>query len=488
MPPSCRRRWGRGLFSVSWNVGAERIKGYQPHEIIGKHFSVFYLPEDAAAGLPQRGLRQALANEFWEGEGWRRRKDGSRFWADVAISALRDQDGTLRGFAKVTRDVTERRQAQEALRASEERFRATFEQAAVGISHVDLDGRWLLVNRRLCDIVGYPQDELLAKTFQDITHPADLETDLALLRRLVADEIPSYAFEKRYIHKQGHPIWINLTVSVVRDQAGQPRYFIAVVEDIMARKQAEAELRELTATLEQRVAERTAELAEVNQELERFTYSVAHDLRAPLRGLQGLAQVLHEDYAGVIDEVGQEYLRHLGLSAAQMDRLIQDLLAYSRLSRSEIQLQPVDLGLVVQEAIGQLGSDVQATEAQVVVAEGLPGVQGHVPTLIQVVGNLLSNAVKFVGPGLRPRVHVWAEQRNSTVRLWVEDNGIGVAPQHQSRIWDVFERLHGVEAYPGTGIGLAIVRKGVERMGGAVGVVSEVGVGSKFWLELPKAE
>jgi len=242
------------------------------------------------------------------------------------------------------------------------------------------------------------------------------------------------------------------------------------------------------AELEQRVAERTAELGEVNAELESFAYSVSHDLRAPLRAMQGFAQALLEDYADRLDPIGQEYAHRIVAAAGHMDTLIRDLLSYSRLSRAALHLQPVSLASVVADVLTQLEGELRKREAQVTVEEPLPQVVGHYATLIQVVGNLLTNAVKFVRPEIQPQVRVWAEEREEWIRLWVEDNGIGIAPEHQERIFRVFERLHGIEAYPGTGIGLAIVRKGVERMGGRVGVESEPNRGSRFWVELPKVK
>jgi signal transduction histidine kinase len=174
-----------------------------------------------------------------------------------------------------------------------------------------------------------------------------------------------------------------------------------------------------------------------------------------------------------------------------MDRLVQDLLAYSRLSRADLRLRPVSLALAVAEALRGLSAEVKERRARLQVREPLPEVVGHEVTLVQVVGNLISNALKFVAPDVRPRVRIWAEPAAGAgagwVRLWVADNGIGIAPQHRERIFGVLERLHGAEAYPGTGIGLAIVRRGVHRLGGRVGVESTPGRGSRFWLELPAA-
>ncbi|MBI4642100.1 MAG: response regulator [Candidatus Tectomicrobia bacterium] len=243
-----------------------------------------------------------------------------------------------------------------------------------------------------------------------------------------------------------------------------------------------------TTELEQRVTERTAKLWETNAELESFSSSVSHDLRAPLRAMQGFTDALLEEYADRMDSVGQDYVQRIAAAARRMDAMIQDLLAYSRVSRIDLRLQLVGLTLVVAEALTQLAVELREREAQVTVEEPLPEVMGHRATLVQVVANLLTNAVKFVEPGVQPKVRIWAEEHKAWVRLWVEDNGIGIASEHQERIFRVFERLHGIETYPGTGIGLAIVRKGVDRMGGRVGVESVPGQGSRFWVELQRTE
>jgi len=247
------------------------------------------------------------------------------------------------------------------------------------------------------------------------------------------------------------------------------------------------EIRAHVTELEKRVAERTADLEATNRELESFSYSVSHDLRAPLRTMQGFAQALEEDYGAKLASTGREHVQRIVAAAQRMDILIQDLLAYSQLSRAEVRLKPVGLAAAVKEALAQLDGEVRETGAQIVVAPSLPEVMGHLPTLTQVIGNLLGNAIKFVPPGATPSVSVWAEERGGRVRLWIEDNGIGISPAHQARIFRVFERLHGVETYPGTGIGLAIVHKGAERMGGEAGVESGIGKGSRFWVELDKS-
>jgi len=249
--------------------------------------------------------------------------------------------------------------------------------------------------------------------------------------------------------------------------------------EIAERKRAEAEIKR-----------RADELEAANKELEAFSYSVSHDLRTPLRAMQGFAQALNEDFADRLGPVAQDYTQRIVAAACRMDSLIQDLLAYSRLSRAQMLLQPLDLRSIMAQIQAQTEGEFREREAVVEAAipEAFPHVMAHATTLVQVVTNLLTNAVKFVAPGVRPHVRVWAEERGEWGRLWVEDNGIGIAPEHQDRIFRVFERLHGSETYPGTGIGLAIAAKGMERMGGRAGVESTPGKGSKFWIELPKGD
>lgn len=270
----------------------------------------------------------------------------------------------------------------------------------------------------------------------------------------------------------------------ILDGNGEICEWMGTYTDITARKQAEADIRQLNENLEQRVIERTQQLEEANEELEAFAYSIAHDLRAPLRAMQGFAEALLEDYGNCLDEVGKEYAHRIVTSSGRLEDLIQDLLAYSRLTRAELNLRNTNLINVVEEAINQLQTD----SLQFTIKGALPSVMAHRSTLVQVITNLLSNAIKFVTVGVQPQVTISAELRGEWVRLVVADNGIGIASEHQQRIFRVFERLHGIESYPGTGIGLAIVRKGIERMGGHVGVESQVGQASRFWIELKSVE
>ncbi|MBD2021280.1 PAS domain S-box protein [Leptolyngbya sp. FACHB-36] len=247
------------------------------------------------------------------------------------------------------------------------------------------------------------------------------------------------------------------------------------------------QLQSYTEELEQRVAERTAALQEAIEGLEAFNYSASHDLRAPLRAMQGLSQALLEDYGSELDSTARLYAQEITNSAQQADQLVNDLLSYGRLSQADIAIQPLNLTLLVADVLTQIQDELHRCNAEVVVDQPLPEVLGHRTTLAQALLNLITNAVKFVPTHQHPQVRIWADSRDRLVRLWVEDNGIGIHPQYHDRIFQAFERLHTTEAYPGTGVGLAIVRKGIERMGGRVGVESELGQGSRFWVELRKA-
>lgn len=249
-----------------------------------------------------------------------------------------------------------------------------------------------------------------------------------------------------------------------------------------------AHVRESQRELETRVKTRTTELQERNEELESFAYSISHDLRAPLRAMDGFSQALLEEYGDTLDANGRQYAERVKAGARRMDLLIRDLLAYSKMTRADIKVGPIELERVIRSALEQVEVDARTRGARVVVDEHLPPVLGHESTLTQVVMNLLANGIKFVPADRVPELRIRTESRDGVVRLWILDNGIGIPREYHERIFRVFERLHRVDEYPGTGIGLAIVRKGVERMGGRVGLESEPDRGTSFWIDLPRVQ
>ncbi|MEG4506933.1 CHASE3 domain-containing protein [Microcoleus sp. F6_B4] len=443
----------------------------------------------------------------------------------LLVYYLVKRDRTLRDNAEIKQNqlLEQLEYDRHSLQLSEERFRRAIIDAPLPIMLHAENGEVLQINCAWTELSGYEYSEI--PTIEDWTEKAYhsrkslVQADIDRLHQLNARisegeyMIATASGESR--------IWDFYSAPLGKLSDGRS-LVISTAIDVTARKQAEAEIRMLNATLERRVQLRTTQLQAANEELESFTYTVAHDLRAPLRGMQGLAEALLEDYRDLLDELGQEYAQQIVNSGQQLEELIQDLLAYSRLSRADLSLQVLELESAVAEAIAMVQADAKSSGAQITVRPPFFAIIGHRVTLVQVIANLLTNAIKFV-EGAPPQLQIWAEEiklpqegeTNSPtagelqsarvgqwehsqllittgelpvpiVRLWVEDNGIGIAAEHQKRIFRVFERLHGIESYPGTGIGLAIVKKGVDRMGGQVGVESQLGQGSRFWIQLRK--
>ncbi len=490
----------------------------------------------------------------------------------------------------------------------ESEFRQTFELAAVGIAHVAPDGRWLRVNQKLCDIIGYAHGDVLTRTFQDITHPDDLDSDLTHVQQVLAGDIETYSMEKRYLRQSGAIVWVNLTVSLVRHDDGSPNYFIKVIEDIQRRKEAEAALseseerlrlfiehapaslamfdagmryiavsrrwkddyalgareiighshyemfpemperwkeihrrglagevvradadcfvredggrlwlrwevrpwhgsdgqvggivifsedisyykeseeaiRRLNADLELRVAERTAELEHSNQELNDFAYIASHDLKEPLRGLHNYASFLKEDHAASLDDEGKHFLDRMQRLVERMTDLIDRLLAYSRLGSSELPMEPVALAEILDEVAEDLRPFLKEKSVELVRAASLPTVVCNATRIREVLQNLICNAAKY-NDKPEKRVEVGSSSGAQPI-MYVRDNGIGIAPQHQDSVFRIFKRLHEQDKYGGgTGAGLTIVKKIVERHGGRIWLESTPGVGTTFYFTL----
>ncbi|ODS39492.1 MAG: hypothetical protein A7316_05455 [Candidatus Altiarchaeales archaeon WOR_SM1_86-2] len=395
-------------------------------------------------------------------------------WTEGA-EIIHDENGEVIKLIGTTQDITGRKQAEEALRDSEAKFRNLAEQSP-NMIFINRKGRVVYANKKCEEVMGYKREEFYSPDFDFFTLIAPEYVRLVkenFSRHMMRGENPP--LEYALITKEGRRIEAILATKLIRYE--RESAIIGIVTDITERKLAEEELR--------RAVE---ELARSNAEMETFVYSVAHDLRAPLRAMQGFGEALLEDYTDQMDPTARDYAHRIVAASHRMDTLIHDLLSYSRISRAEMELKPVGLEDIVADVIDHMGGEIQEKEAHVAVKKPLPEVVGNKNILLHVIGNIISNAVKFTAPGVKPQVRVWAGERDGRVRLWVEDNGIGIAPEYHERIFRVFERLHSIDEYPGTGIGLAIVHKGVERMGGEVGVESAPGKGSKFWIELPKVK
>ncbi|MBP6058429.1 MAG: PAS domain S-box protein [Nitrosomonas sp.] len=669
-------------------------------------------------------------------------RDGSgnfelKYWNPVNTPVF-DNEGNVTYIIHHVEDVTEfivghKHAINEQLCASEMRFQIIFERAATGIAIVSPEGRWLRVNHKLCQIVGYRRDELMGLAFQDITHPDDLDTDLNYVQQALAGEITTFSMEKRYICKNSSVIWVNLTASLVRKLDNTPDYFITIVEDIQARKEIEANLKEakrivnlghwkwdvntnkytwseeiyriygrdlnlpplsyqeasqyfttkswvslvaaveecaakgfayecdaevvrsdgshrwvitrgeairdaggritalhgtiqditerklaevalqeskeqlklfieyapaslamldqqmcylafsqrwrsdyslgdcnllglchydifpeigeawkaihlrclageviradedrferadgrvqwlrwevrpwylasgtiggmvifsedithqkqtektlqLNADLEKRITERTAELKTLNQSLESFVYSVSHDLKAPLRGVEGYSRLLEEDYFDRLDDEGRLFISNIRAGVTRMNELINDLLAYSRMERCKLESNALDLTAVVHQVLAECDKDIASHQIEIVIHLSPLIVHGDREGLALVLRNLLENAIKFSKHSPHPRIELGASHGDHHVILWIRDNGIGFDMKYNQRIFEIFERLHRLEDYPGTGVGLALVKKAMQRMGGRVWAQSVPNEGATFYLELSAAQ
>jgi PAS domain S-box-containing protein len=446
------------------NSRAERMFGYPRSELIGEATESLMPPSSRRRYAKHRDAYTADSHPRPTGSGLElcaRRRDGTEFPVEISLSPIETEEGTL--ISNAIRDLSERRQAEEA-RAQ---LAAIVESSRDAIISKRLDGTILTWNSGAEQMYGYSR-EVIGRSISLLV-PAGQRDDVPeILGRLSRGEaIEAYETVRRT--KSGRLVAVSISAAPIRDSTGRITGGSVVAHDITEKKRAEQAL------------------LDANEDLQAFTYSASHDLRAPLRGLRGLSQALLEDYAGVLDEAGRECLRRLSAAATHMDALLLKLLGYSRIGRADVELCQVELDQVLKEALQQLEPEIRASDAWVSVPGNLPPVLAEATALAQVLGNLLSNAIKFVDAGVRPEVTIAVEERSEWLRLWVIDNGIGVDAGHHERIFGSFERLHDADRYSGTGLGLAIVRRGVARMNGRVGVESEIGRGSRFWIELRRA-
>ena len=468
---------------ASWNAGAESIKGYRAGEIIGRHFSCFYSAEDVARGAPAENLTVAASAGRYEVEGWRVRKDGSRFWANVLVTALRDEEGRLRGYAKLTRDVTARRQAEEALRQSAQRLRLHVEQTPLAVVEWDLDLRVVRWNRAAERIFGYTAAEAIGRHASFIVPQSARRNVDGMSQMLLAPE-GGYRSTTENVHKDGRVLLCAWYHTPLVDADGAVIGMASLADDVTDRTRAEAEIRALNAELERRVQERTHQLEEANRELETFSYSVSHDLRAPLRHVQGYVGMLTRAAGGELSEESRRYLRTIADASREMGVLIDDLLSFSRMGRMELSLGSVNLDGLVRECVGGLETTIRDRRI-VWKIPPLPSVTGDRATLKLMVSNLLDNAVKYTRPRDPAEIEVGCGgSEHDQLIFFVRDNGVGFDPAYAHKLFGVFQRLHRADEFEGTGIGLANVRRIVSRHGGRTWADGTPDRGATFYFTL----
>jgi PAS domain S-box-containing protein len=584
-------------------------------DVIGKEASFYFEGEQITYDIVQplfNGKEDVILVESWQ-----RRRDGEKRLLAWRCRTIMDDKGNVQGVLSSANDITEHKRAEETLRESEERFRGIFEHASVGISLTAPDGALLKINQTFADMLGYTIEKMEQLNIADVTNPDDIAESRECIRSLLAGERATYRMEKRYIQKDGHQIWSDISTMFHRDAQGRPLYLITTIMDISQRKKAEEmlrtsesflnsvidqspypmwisdekgtlirlnqacrdllhisdvevvgkyniladsiveeqgllplirhvfeqgetvrfeitydssklenlqlkhhasvtldvtvfpihdargrvsnaviqhmditqrkqdeeKIRSLNANLEQRVAERTTQLEAANKELEAFSYSVSHDLRAPLRALDGYSRILLEDYGPILDDEGKRVCSTISTNARIMGKLIEDLLAFSRIGRTGMKPSPVDMAALVQSIFSELTSFEDRTRFDFNIGP-LPKAQGD-PAMIRLVWtNLLSNAVKFSSKKELSVIKVDSEVRSGEVIYSIRDNGAGFDMRYADKLFGAFQRLHSSKEFEGTGVGLAIVQRIVQRHGGRVWAEGEPGKGAVFYFTI----
>jgi PAS domain S-box-containing protein len=462
--------------------------GYAEAEFVGLDSRALVYADDSEEDFRLRDLMLAGAFPSYQREKRYIHRSGRLLWAHVSCSLVHDDAGHPLHFLLQVQDITQRKQAEAALVESEERFRATFEEAALGILHIGIDGRMLRVNETLCRMHGYPREELLAMRADDLLldRGAGSRSDVQALRE---GRVPSYRARRECVRKDG-TVWpARVSVTLVRSGTADP-YFISIVEDLTEHERDQQRIREqaralaqANEVLEERIHQRTAELEESNRQLRTFAYSLAHDLRAPLASTDGFARQLELLLGERLDPRARHYLNRVRAGVQAMSDLTDALLSLAHLSQEPLQRTRVDLSAVARTWLQRAREREPGRAVEVEIAD-TPGVQGDAGLLAVLVGNLMDNAWKFTSKREHARIVFRAEPGDAGVQFSVADNGAGFDPAYAEKLFLPFQRLHGATEFAGNGMGLAIVHRIAQRHGGRVWAQAEPGEGATFRFTL----
>lgn len=472
---------------LNWNKGAEKIKLYSDVEILGKHFSIFYLQADLDSNLPEKLLTQARDTGRAAQEGWRKRKDGTKFWGSITITAIHDDDENVIGFCKVTRDLTDKKITEDSLRMSEERYHQMIAEvqdyAIILLSTEGIIENWNIGAEK---IKGYYAREAVGKKFEIFYTEEDRKSGLPARLLSIAKNTGKATQEGWRVRKDGTKFWGTIVITAIHNREGKIIGFTKVTRDLTAKKIAEEKL-----------AAYTAELEKQNSELEQFAYVASHDLQEPLRKIQtftGLIKENFDDKAFV-----ERYFEKLNRSALRMSELIKSLLNYSRLSKDKERttFNEVHLNDILDEIKTDYELLIEEKNASII-SNDLPVIHGNQFQIAQLFSNLIGNSLKFSLE--KPLIHIRSQiiskhnlprvpeisASDNYYQITFQDNGIGFENKYNELIFSLFQRLHGKQsAYTGTGIGLALCKKIVEMHNGFILANGSPGKGATFTVYLP---
>lgn len=466
---------------VSWNAGAQRMFGYSAAEMLGQPITRVISPD--RPDEETRVVSEAKRGHIHHFQTVRIRKDGQPIHVSLTVSPVRNGTGEIIGVSSIARDITEQQRAREALEAHAAILREQTQMLDLAnVLARDLDDRIILWNSGMEKMYGWSKAEALGRVSHELFRTI-LPAPVDQIREILF-KTGHWEGELRHFRKDGRQIVVISQWVLHRDDKGNPAAILEVNNDVTERRAAEDQVRRMNVELEERVQDRTAELREANQELEAFTYSVAHDLRAPLRHIDAFSRILSEDFGGQLPADAKRYLENIRQGSRNMSRLVDDLLNLARVGRQELRRESTRLNQLVEEVKEELDRETQGRRIEWHVAE-LPTLDCDAGLMKQVFTNLLSNAVKYTRPRPKAEIEIGTEARNGEKAIFVRDNGVGFSMKYADKLFGVFQRLHRQEEFEGTGVGLATVDRIVRRHGGRIWAEASVDKGATFYFTTP---
>jgi len=469
------------------NPTFSQLTGYSAAEVIGRNPRILNAGE-APAESYRKLWATILAGETWKGEFHNRKKNGELFWEAATIAPIRDSEGRITSFVALKEDITEAKRNEQARVESEIRFRELFETTKDGIAMTDPEGRYQDCNQAFLDLLGLDSKaDLVGRSYEAFTPAEYLEGERRLIAEArVADDGRCHDFEKEYLRPSGERVPVEVRGWIRRDRDRQAIGIWAMARDITERVQARRALEQLNGELEERIRRRTSLLESANAELDAFSYSVSHDLRAPLRGIDGFSAALLEECGDQLGDEARHYLQRVRAGTQRMGLLIDDLLKLSRVSRGPLDLQPLDLGAMARGLVAELRQADPGRSLDLRVEPDLTAGGDH-GLVRSVLENLLGNAWKYTAKVPAPRIELFrAALPDGSPGFCVRDNGAGFDMAYAGKLFTAFQRLHPSHEFEGSGIGLAIVQRIIRRHGGQVWAQGAVGEGASFFFSLPE--